>query len=55
VPAEVLDVPALEALRCHIPALRALPLLQRLARGTAGPVVLDYLAPMQLQVDLQPC
>ena len=46
---------AMEGLRQNIPALRALPLLQRLARGTAGPVVLDYLAPMQLQVDLQPC
>jgi hypothetical protein len=32
-----------------------LPLLHRLARGTAGTVVLDYLAPMQLQVDIQPC
>lgn len=52
-PAEPLDLPALEGLRQNIPALRALPLLQRLARGTAGPVVLDYLAPMQLQVDLQ--
>jgi hypothetical protein len=34
-------------------ALRALPLLRRLACGITGPVVLDYLAPMQLQVDLQ--
>ena len=53
VPAEPLAEPALEGLRQNIPALRALPLLQRLACGTAGAVVLDYLAPMQLQVDLQ--
>ena len=52
-PAEPLAEPALEGLRQHIPALRALPMLQRLARSIAGPVVLDYLAPMQLQVDLQ--
>lgn len=52
-PAEVMGDAAMEGLRQNIPALRALPLLQRLARGTAGPVVLDYLAPMQLQVDLQ--
>jgi len=54
-PAEKLEVPALEGLRLSIPALRALPLLQRLAHGTSGPVVLDYLAPMQLQVELQLC
>jgi hypothetical protein len=54
-PADVLEDVALEGLRQHIPALRALPLLQRLARGAAGPVVLDYLVPMQLQVELQPC
>ncbi|MBA4261648.1 MAG: 3-oxoacyl-ACP synthase [Comamonadaceae bacterium] len=51
--AEVLADPALEGLRQNIPPMRALPLLQRLSRGTAGPVVLDYLAPMQLRVDLQ--
>jgi Beta-ketoacyl synthase, N-terminal domain len=53
--AEALDEPSLEHLRLNIPALRALPLLRRLARGVAGPVVLDCLAPMQLEVDLQPC
>ena len=52
-PTEVLADPALEGLRQNIPAMRALPLLQRLACGAAGPVVLDYLAPMQLRVDLQ--
>lgn len=53
--ADLLTDPGLEALRQQIPALRALPLLQRLALGQAGPVCLDYLAPMQLSVDLQPC
>ena len=38
-----------------IPALRSLPLLQKLARGEAGIICLDYLPPMQLNVDLQPC
>jgi hypothetical protein len=51
--AESLEQPALEGMRQNIPALRALPLLRRLACGITGPVVLDYLAPMQLQVDLQ--
>ena len=46
---------ALEALRLRIPALRALPLLRQIARGGAGQVVLDYLAPMQLLLDLRPC
>jgi hypothetical protein len=46
---------ALEDLRTAIPALRALPLLQKLARGEAGKVCLDYLPPMQLLVDIGPC
>ncbi len=46
---------ALETLRVSIPALRALPLLQKLARGDAGEVCLDYLPPMQLQVAIAPC
>ncbi len=45
----------LEALRTAIPALRALPLLQRLANGEGGHVTLDYLPPMQLGVEVQPC
>lgn len=53
--ADTLADAALESLRLTIPALRALPLLQRLALGRAGAVVLDYLAPMQLNLDLQPC
>ncbi len=47
--------PDLEKLRTAIPALRSLPLLEMLARGEFGVVCLDYLPPMQLAVDLQPC
>jgi hypothetical protein len=47
--------PALENLRSTIPALRVLPLLQMLACGDSGTLCLDYLAPMQLSVDLQLC
>ncbi len=46
---------ALEALRAAVPALRGLPLLDLLARGEAGSISLDYLPPLQLRVDLQPC
>jgi len=53
--AEPLADAALEALRVSIPALRALPLLKKLACGEAGQVCLDYLPPMQLQVDIGPC
>ncbi|MGE5472127.1 MAG: beta-ketoacyl synthase chain length factor [Bacteroidota bacterium] len=53
--ADVLADAGLETLRTSIPALRALPLLQKLARRESGPVCLDYLPPMQLRVDLQPC
>ncbi|NTV68629.1 MAG: beta-ketoacyl synthase chain length factor [Azonexaceae bacterium] len=53
--AEPLADAALEALRVSIPALRALPLLQKLACGEAGQVCLDYLPPMQLQVDIGLC
>lgn len=53
--AEKLPDRELENLRTAIPALRSLPLLRMLASGEAGMVCLDYLPPMQLQVDLQPC
>ena len=42
---------SLESLRHSIPAMRALPLLHRIARNEPGAIVLDYLAPMQLIVD----
>jgi hypothetical protein len=54
-PAMPLADPALESLRTSIPALRALPLLQKLARGEAGSVCLDYLPPLQLKVEILPC
>ena len=46
---------AVETLRATVPALRGLPLLDLLARGEAGRISLDYLAPLQLRVDLRPC
>jgi hypothetical protein len=52
---DTLDDPALEALRRSIPAARGLPLLQAVARGKAGQVVLDYLAPLSLAVQVEPC
>lgn len=42
----------LEGLRTSIPALRSLPVLQALARGDSGRIAIDYLAPMQLAIDL---
>jgi hypothetical protein len=51
-PATRLVDPGLEALRATIPAARALPLLQALARGTSGRVVLDYLPERRLQLEL---
>ena len=53
--AEPLADGALEALRTAIPALRALPLLRKLALGEGGSVCLDYLPPMQLAVELACC
>ena len=52
--AETLADPALEGLRTSIPALRALPMLKKLAAGEGGSVVVDYLPPMQLRIDLAP-
>ena len=46
---------ALESLRTAIPALRALPLLRKLALGEGGDICLDYLPPMQLNIAIQPC
>lgn len=54
-PAQPMSDEGLERLRQTVPALRALPLLQRLARVEAGTVVLDYLAPQQIEVDVTPC
>ena len=54
-PAALMQEPALEQLRQQVPALRALPLLQAIALEQAGRVVLDYLAPQQLDLDILPC
>lgn len=53
--AEPLANAGLETLRTAIPALRALPLLRKLAREEGGHVRLDYLPPMQLAVEVAPC
>jgi Beta-ketoacyl synthase, N-terminal domain len=53
--AEPLGNASLEALRTSIPAMRALPLMRRVATGQGGDVVLDYLSPMQLRLGWQPC
>ena len=45
----------LEALRTAIPAMRGLPLLALLAAGIAGAASLEYLAPLQLKVEVTPC
>ncbi|MDO9467201.1 MAG: beta-ketoacyl synthase chain length factor [Thiobacillus sp.] len=50
-----LAAPELEALRRAIPAARGLPLLQAVERGEGGRVVLDYLAPLNLAVAIEPC
>jgi hypothetical protein len=54
-PAAHMKEAALEKLRTDIPALRALPLLELVARGQAGTACLEYLAPLSLQVDVAPC
>jgi len=53
--AESMKNPDLEALRRQIPSARGLPLLQALASGHAGRVILEYLEPLSLAVTIQPC
>lgn len=53
--ADTLANAELEALRRQIPCARGLPLAQALAAGGNTRVVLDYLAPLSLAVDIQPC
>lgn len=52
---DALAEPELEALRRAVPCARGLPLLQALARGEGGKVVLDYLASLSLAVEIEPC
>lgn len=54
-PAQRLEDDALERLRSSIPAARCLPLLRSVAAQTQGEVVLDYLAGLQLAVQVAPC
>lgn len=54
-PADTLSDAALENVRRSIPAARSLPLLQHIVQGRSGQVVLDYLPPLQLAMDVQPC
>jgi hypothetical protein len=51
--AQSMDDPALEALRLGIPAARALPLLTRLASGSPGRVLLEYVNGLSLAVELR--
>lgn len=44
----------LEALRASVPALRGLPLVERIAQGQGGEVCLDYLPGLQLAVRIEP-
>ena len=52
--ADTMDDAALEGLRQAIPAARALPLLHAIAKGQATPVVLSYLAEVQMVVEVAP-
>ncbi|MBI4999058.1 MAG: beta-ketoacyl synthase chain length factor [Rhodocyclales bacterium] len=54
-PPQAMADAALEKLRTDIPAMRALPLLHLIARGATGAASLEYLAPLQLQVEVTPC
>ena len=45
---------ALEGLRADFPALRGLPLLQRIAQGDTRAVVIEYLEPLHLRVRFTP-
>jgi hypothetical protein len=53
-PAVLLPDTRLEALRAQVPAARSLPLLQMLARGEPGTVVIDYLEERRLQLVVSP-
>lgn len=47
--------PALEALRCAIPAARSLPLLRLLTAGNGGRAILEYLDVSRAEVQIEPC
>jgi hypothetical protein len=54
-PASTLSAPLLENLRTSIPAMRGLPLLELLAQRRSGRVSLDYLPPLQLNLEIETC
>ena len=54
-PATQMPAPQLEGLRAGVPAARSLPLLAQLARGGDARVVLEYLKPRQLAVEVSAC
>jgi hypothetical protein len=54
-PAHRLADAQLEALRTSIPAARSLPLLRQLARREPARVIIDYLGPPQVAVEVAPC
>jgi len=54
-PADVLRDARLEALRAQVPAARSLPLLQALTGAEPRAVVVDYLEPQRLEIEVSPC
>jgi hypothetical protein len=54
-PADKMDDPQLEALRCAIPAARSLPLLRLLAMRRSGRAILDYLDVSRTAVQIETC
>lgn len=53
-PVTVMADAAQEALRAHVPAARALPVMQALAQQREADVVIEYLDAMRLAVHVQP-
>ncbi|MEO7391178.1 MAG: beta-ketoacyl synthase chain length factor [Ramlibacter sp.] len=53
--ADTMEDPAMESLRRAIPAARALPLLESIARRQTRSVALAYLDPLQFAVGVAPC
>jgi hypothetical protein len=53
-PPTALSHPGLDRIRAGIPAARGLPILERLARGEPGRVVIDYLDGLALAVEVTP-
>ena len=53
-PAHAMPTPDLEAMRCNVPAARALPLLSALATQQPQDLVIEYLQGLNLAITLQP-